>query len=468
MTGYWLEEFEKEHCAVIDILFVIFPICGLLSSGLLLMLFIFQRSLRKYSSLMLNMTLLHLFLRSISVLIFKSPQNIQSDIGDSSPIYCSIMKLVPEYWKIVLIIGLPLHSMERLIRFKTRSFMTLSKRRQLFGCLLIVTHTLSLFIVILPTTSIFNENFNVMCDHAVVYGESYVYIFMSINGLSITLTAALVGVILIKLNFKRLELRNDQSRRTRLSQVVRAEVMLTLAISVGLMPCGIINILKLMCGSYMINHNSFCDSKEEGYRMHNILQMLRFTHKIFCYFSPIVYLLLNSKLRHKVWLSFRNSKSGKKGSRSQGSQGSNLVSEDTSSESLDSSSTRFTVSIITSRRGNSLSKTISVSSLDEDDILTIANDLQVIPGKKLTPPPIWQREKKDSHMRQRSSKSSKSLTDLVDVMSVISEKSEVSRTSSITRLSVSQLESRISPVDSGRGSLRKSDSSDNEEDKEYY
>ena len=468
-TADWLEKFETGHAAI-EVLYVVFPICGLLTSGLLLTLFIFQRGLRKYSSLILNITLLHIFLRSISILIFRTPHDINSDIGDVSPVYCVVMKQAPEYWKAMLLIALPLHSMERLIRFRTRSFMSLSKRRHLLGCLIIVSHTLSLFIVVLPTTSIFNSGHNALCEGALVYGDSYAYVYMSVTVLSITSTLALVLTIVLQLMIKRRELMNDYRKRIRLTQVVRAEIALTLALMIGLLPCGIIKILKLMCGSYLLNHQNFCDSEEETYQIQSIIRGLGFIHKIFCYFAPALYLFLNAKLRRKIWLSFRSAKSQDRNNRSDMSQNTDYLSEDTMSESLDGSSTRFTVSIITNKRGSSLSKTISVKSLDEDEILTIVNDLQTSPPpRKSTPPPSWEEVKrKDSSHRQRYTKPSKSFTDLADVLSVISERSEISSTDSITTLSVSQLDlspsqPELSPTDSGRSSLSKSDCSDDED-----
>ncbi|XP_067951013.1 uncharacterized protein [Watersipora subatra] len=372
---------------------LIFGLAIFVSSGGLLLIFLIHRKTAKHASLIMMSTLANLTAGAFSDLVFRATFFAigEDKFTEISPMLCTIFIIIPDYFMIAIMLCLPLLSIERLLRLETKEYLTARQTRQLFGCLLVFAYSIAFVFSILPTTNLFTEGVNVRCGGKLVYGYSFSYIYSVVTLISVILTAAFAIAVALRLKTRLQHLGTTTRKKIVLKQGTISAIAITGVLFLALAPFAISLQLVLMCGSQQIDDEQYCQQIIIDIALRLCVAIQKFSLLLL----PIVFLGLNPKLRHKVWLTITKTK-----------RMENVVTISTMTTSKDS----------VTEQVNDGFEMDDEDEEDDDDFITIAEDLSF--GK------CGDTKGEVNRRFNRCTRTRQSVLDMVDVLSVISERSE--------------------------------------------
>lgn len=375
---------------------VFFAIAQVITCGGLLLIFLLRRSTAKQVSIIMKSTLVNILIGALTDLAFRLPLIVirEKKLGKTNPNLCVVMTLVPDYFMIATLMCLPLLSVERLIRLESKRRLTSKQTHNLFGCMLVIVYSISMVVILLPTTNIFNGEVNTKCDKNLFYGYAFPYVYSALTVLSVVLTLIFSIVVILRLKVKLRHLSTTLKRTIVLKQGTISAIAITGVLFLALVPFAAALQLVLMCGSTEIRDAYFCDETLRKY----IFRVCVILQKLCLILLPVIFLGLNPTLRRKIWLTIRKRKLME-----------NVVTISSNSGFAGSKDTAYE---------SYLPNASDTGEHGDEDFITIAEDLTF--GKAGDTEGKIKRRFSNVAVRHRQS-----VIDMVDVLSVISERSEI-------------------------------------------
>lgn len=361
---------------------IVFALMVMTTNGGLLTIFAMKKQTRKYLTLVQATNMSNLFIGALSDLMMRLPLFIMREekVAAISPALCMVMRQVPDYFMMAILLCLPLITGERILKLLMKNSSTIKSRR-IIGAITIAMYLLALFVSSLPMTAAFGSSeskLNTRCLGRLRYGHvSFAFIYTGITVLSTFLTFVFSVVIVLVLRAK-LRLQVSRTKKMVLKRGVVSACALTATLAVATVPFAISLQLVLSCGGNKLGNLNFCDNVIPYiFRASVVMQKLAYT------LLPVVFLGLNPMMRRKIWLSLR-----------QPNKTANIAT-------LSSNTTTDTSK-----------NTEEMNEKNQNYFITLSEENQF---------PVEVIRRVNAHCKSRQS-----FYDMIDVLSVISEKSEPS------------------------------------------